>query len=227
MHTEKIRLAELFARECHEGQFRKGLAQEPYTVHLEEVVDLVRSYGGDETEICAAWLHDTVEDCPPTSFADLESRFGVEVANVVRELTDDKSLEKAERKRLQVVNAPHKSLSASLVKLCDKTSNLRAIANSPPKNWDYQRRSEYVAWAVKVVAALPHKPPAALENFWRAVDSAEIKNAEECLPTRQAQNVALAVLERKALRSGASPKQAEEFLVRFAQGTLLGEKPHG
>ena len=227
MNTERIRKAEAFAREVHEGQFRKGAAQEPYAVHLEEVAALVRSYGGNETEICAAWLHDTVEDCPPTSFADLESRFGVEVTNVVRELTDDKSLVKAERKRLQVVNASHKSHSAALVKLCDKTSNLRAIANSPPKNWDYQRRSEYVNWALKVVAALHSKPEKALENFWMAVDGAEIKNAEDCLPTRQAQNVALAVYERKALRSGASPKQAEEFLVRFVEGTLGKEKPHG
>ena len=191
------------------------------------MVELVRSYGGNEEEICAAWLHDTVEDCPPTSFEDLESRFGIEVANVVRELTDDKSLAKAERKRLQVVNASHKSRSASLVKLCDKTSNLRAIANSPPKNWDYQRRCDYVTWAATVVAALPYKPEKALENFWIAVDCAEIANANDCLPTRQAQNVALAVLERKALRSGASPKQAQEFLVRFAQGSLFGDKPHG
>ena len=227
MNTEKIRLAEEFARVCHEGQFRKGAAQEPYAVHLEEVAELVRSYGGNETEICAAWLHDTVEDCPPTSFADIESRFGMEVANIVRELTDDKSLVKAERKRLQVVNAPHKSHSASLVKLCDKTSNLRAIANSPPKNWDYQRRSEYVSWALKVVAALPYKPSEALEKFWMAVDGAEMKNAEDCLPTRQAQNVALAVLERKALRSGFTPEQTQEFLVCFAKGALWGQKSHG
>ena len=50
MNTEKIRLAEEFARMCHEGQFRKGAAQEPYAVHLEEVAELVRSYGGNETE---------------------------------------------------------------------------------------------------------------------------------------------------------------------------------
>ena len=47
------------------------------------------------------------------------------------------------------------------------------------------------------------------------------------MPTRQAQNVALAVLERKALRSGASPKQAEEFLVRFVQDSLGKESSHG
>ena len=227
MNTEKIKQAEAFARERHAGQIRKGAAEEPYTIHLEEVVELVCFYGGNEQEICAAWLHDTVEDCPPTSFEDLESRFGVAVSNIVRELTDDKSLAKAERKRLQVVNASHKSRSASLVKLCDKTSNLRAIANSPPKDWDYRRRCDYVTWAATVVAALPYKPEKALENFWIAVDSAEIANANDCLTTRQAQNVALAVLQRKALRSGASPKQAEEFLVRFAQGTLFQGESNG
>jgi hypothetical protein len=77
------------------------------------------------------------------------------------------------------------------------------------------------------VAALPYKPEKALENFWMAIDRAEITNAEDCLPTRQAQNVALAVLQRKALRSGASPKQTEEFLVRFVQGTLGEGKNHG
>ena len=77
MNSPKIELAEAFAREVHEGQFRKGAAGEPYTVHLEEVVQLVRSYGGNENEVCAAGLHDTVEDCPPTSFADLESRFAL------------------------------------------------------------------------------------------------------------------------------------------------------
>jgi hypothetical protein len=220
MNTEKISQAEAFARKCHEDQFRKGHAKEPYAVHLEEVADLVRSYGGNEIEICAAWLHDTVEDCPPTSFADLESLFGIEVADVVRELTDDKSLEKAERKRMQVVNAPHKSSSAALVKLCDKTSNLRAIANSPPKDWDYERRSAYVQWAITVVNALPHKPEPGLENFWSAVDAAELKNAEDCLPLRQSQNVALEVLRRKALRGGATPAQAEAFLVRFASGAI-------
>jgi hypothetical protein len=224
MNTEKISLAEAFARKCHEGQFRKGHANEPYAIHLEEVADLVRSYGGNEVEICAAWLHDTVEDCPPTSFADIEALFGVEVASVVRELTDDKSLEKAERKRMQVVNAPHKTASAALVKLCDKTSNLRAIANSPPKGWDFERRSAYVQWAIRVIDALPYKPEQGLENFWSAVDAAELKNAEECLPLRQSQNVALEVLRRKALRGGASPAQAEAFIARFASSAIPDHK---
>ena len=54
-------------------------------------------------------LHDTVEDCPLTSFPEIESEFDVNIANIVRELTDDKFLPKAERKRLQIVNAFKKS----------------------------------------------------------------------------------------------------------------------
>ena len=60
------------------------------------------SWNGIGNAIAAAWLHDAVEDCPPTSFAEIENEFDVDIANIVRELTDDKSLPKAERKRLQI-----------------------------------------------------------------------------------------------------------------------------
>ena len=111
--TDLISRAERFARARHEGQFRKGKAQEPYTIHLEEVAALVERWSGSESAITAAWLHDTVEDCPPTSVADLEALFGKEVASIVAELTDDKSLPKAARKKQQIVNAPKKSNEAS------------------------------------------------------------------------------------------------------------------
>ena len=94
-----INRAERFARVRHDGQFRKGKAQEPYTIHLEEVAALVARWSGSERAIAAAWLHDTVEDCPPTSVAELEAVFGKGVAGIVAELTDDKSLPKAARKR--------------------------------------------------------------------------------------------------------------------------------
>ena len=100
-----INRAERFARVRHEGQFRKGKAQEPYTIHLEEVAALVERWSGSERAIAAAWLHDTVEDCPPTSVAELEALFGKEIAGIVAELTDDKSLPKAERKKQQILNA--------------------------------------------------------------------------------------------------------------------------
>jgi len=79
--TEVQKKAELFAREAHEGQFRKRGANEPYAVHLEDILELGEKYGGSEPEICAAWLHDTVKDCPPTNFEDIEPHLGAEVAN--------------------------------------------------------------------------------------------------------------------------------------------------
>jgi (p)ppGpp synthase/HD superfamily hydrolase len=221
MNYDKALRAEEFARRCHAGQVRKGAAQEPYTVHLEEVASFVASEGGSESAICAAWLHDTVEDCPPTSFEDIEAEFGNVVADIVRELTDDKSLDKAERKQLQIINAAHKSEAACLVKIADKTSNLRSLANSPPPDWDYQRRSDYVVWAAKVVSSLAHQPEGAIQKFLNAVDAAEIANAQNCLSTRQAQAVALRALQRKALRAGATPEQTKQFLAQFLADTLI------
>ena len=132
--NDLISRAERFARVRHEGQFRKGKAQEPYTIHLEEVAVLVGRWGGSERAIAAAWLHDTVEDCPPTSLAELETLFSKEVADIVAELTDNKTLPKASRKEQQIINAPRKSDEASLVNLADKTSNIGAIATSPPEH---------------------------------------------------------------------------------------------
>ena len=78
--SDLISRAERFARVRHEGQFRKGKAKEPYTNHLVEVAALVERWSGSESAIAAAWLHDTVEDCPPTSVDELESLFGKDVA---------------------------------------------------------------------------------------------------------------------------------------------------
>jgi (p)ppGpp synthase/HD superfamily hydrolase len=198
--------AEAFARRCHAGQTRKGAACEPYTIHLEDVAGLVSSWGGAEVEIAAAWLHDTVEDCPPTSFEELEAEFGLPVAFIVRQLTDDKSLPKAERKRQQVVNAPKKSKSAALVKLADKTSNVGALNHSPPAEWSRERRLEYVEWAETVVCALPHVPPNALYEFFKRCDAAILRANEDLGTTQQVQDAVIEVLARRAKRSGASDK---------------------
>jgi (p)ppGpp synthase/HD superfamily hydrolase len=163
--TDLIKRAESFARSRHLGQFRKGDAQEPYIIHVEEVAELVNAWGGSESAIAAAWLHDTVEDCPPTSFAKIEQEFGSEVASVVREMTDDKSLPKVERKKLQIINAAKKSEAACLIKLADKSSNVAAIGSSPPADWSAERKSNYVAWARTVIDPLPYKPEMALRAF--------------------------------------------------------------
>lgn len=105
----------------------------------------------DEVTLLAAALHDTVEDTK-TTFAELEELFGHEVAGLVRELTDDKSLEKMERKRLQIEHASQSSSRAKQLKIADKLCNIRDIMVSPPAYWSLERRSEYLRWSERVVA---------------------------------------------------------------------------
>lgn len=102
--------------------------------------------------ILAAILHDTVEDTD-TTFAEIEKEFGHRVCQVVREVTDDKTLPKAERKRLQIEHAPNISREAKLVKLADKLYNLRDLEKSVPIGWTSERVKEYfkVKHSIKVI----------------------------------------------------------------------------
>ncbi len=215
-----LKRAEQFARERHYGQFRKGTAREPYTIHLEEVSSLVEKWGGSEEIIAAAWLHDTIEDCPPTTVEELKRNFGERIATIVSELTDDKSLAKQERKLLQIKNARNKSQEASLVKLADKTSNVGALANSPPSDWSLQRRLDYVSWATQVVSNLPKLPRIALDLFTVRCDQAELQAYIDLGTERMAQNAAMRVIERKSLRNGASRQQTDTLLINLMKGTL-------
>jgi (p)ppGpp synthase/HD superfamily hydrolase len=95
-------------------------------------------------------LHDTIEDTE-TGVEELRTQFGADVASLVMEVTDDKSLPKMERKRLQIVMAPKKSPRAKLLKIADATSNVRTLAVSPPADWDTNRILEYIAWAEQVI----------------------------------------------------------------------------
>ncbi|KAJ3380968.1 Guanosine-3',5'-bis(diphosphate) 3'-pyrophosphohydrolase MESH1 [Entophlyctis sp. JEL0112] len=128
--------AAAFAAEKHRGQRRKDLAATPYINHPIGVARILAIEGGveDEFVLAAALLHDTVEDTD-TTFEEIDSRFGSTVGRIVREVTDDKSLDKAERKRLQIETAPSKSKEAKLVKLADKIYNLRDLSREAPVGW--------------------------------------------------------------------------------------------
>lgn len=145
--------ASLFAARAHAGQTRKGAAAEPYVNHVIEVAGILAEHGAPLPVILAGLLHDTVEDTAITH-ADLVAAFGAEVAGLVAEATDDTTLPKEVRKALQVSQAPKKSEGAKQLKLADKISNLRAIADSPPASWIHARRLEYVGWAGRVAAGL-------------------------------------------------------------------------
>lgn len=144
-----------FSAQRHVKQKRKGEAQEPYVNHLAEVAELVATAteGRDANLVAAAVLHDTVEDTA-TLPAELASVFNSDIADLVAEVTDDKKLSKAERKKLQVEHAAAKSERAKILKLADKTSNLRSLVKSPPTDWSLQRRQEYLNWALDVAKGL-------------------------------------------------------------------------
>ncbi|ORX45048.1 HD-domain/PDEase-like protein [Piromyces finnis] len=140
-----------FAALKHSFQKRKDAAGTPYINHPIGVANILFFEGGvkDLVTIQAAILHDTVEDTD-TSFDEITANFGSEVTDVVKEVTDDKSLPSAERKRLQVVTAPHKSDRGKAVKMADKIYNLRDLQKSVPIGWSIERAQQYFSWAQKV-----------------------------------------------------------------------------
>ncbi len=144
-----------FSADKHRYQRRKDADAIPYINHPIEVAMTLWEIGQvyDISTIAAALLHDTIEDTNATS-EEIAQLFGNEVHSIVLEVTDDKNLPKLERKRLQVVTAPHKTIQAKQLKLADKACNIRDIMNSPPQSWSRQRCQEYVLWSEQVVAGL-------------------------------------------------------------------------
>ncbi|CAN9507274.1 unnamed protein product [Ophioblennius macclurei] len=144
-----------FAAEKHRNQRRKDPEETPYINHPIGVARILSHEGGisDIEVLQAALLHDTVEDTN-TTHAELEAKFGPVVAGIVKEVTDDKTLPKQQRKRLQVEHAPHCSRQAKLVKLADKLYNLRDLNRSTPSGWTAERVQEYFVWASQVVKGL-------------------------------------------------------------------------
>lgn len=141
-----------FSAEKHTKIRRKDADESPYINHPIALANVLANEGGvgDWNVLCAALLHDTIEDTPTTA-DELGALFGEKIASIVVEVSDDKSLDKEVRKRLQVEHAPHVSIEAKQVKLADKICNLRDILDSPPANWDSARKLEYFKWAERVV----------------------------------------------------------------------------
>ena len=144
-----------FASEKHRNQRRKDADASPYINHPIALANVLANEGGvvDATILCAAVLHDTIEDTKTTA-DELRQLFGDKVTSIVLEVTDDKALAKEVRKEEQVRHAPHISTEAKLVKLADKICNLRDILASPPADWSAERKRTYFDWAARVVAGL-------------------------------------------------------------------------
>lgn len=130
--SEFVGRALAFALEKHAGQKRKG-RDIPYASHPVRVAGLVLEHGGDAAQLAIALLHDVIEDCG-VSEAELETRFGGEVARAVRALSDvlegdtpDRKSPWRERKTRFVARLAEVDARARLVAACDKLDNLSAI----------------------------------------------------------------------------------------------------
>ena len=170
-----------FAAHKHRDQRRKDVEASPYINHPIALFDHLVNVGGiDDTEIlCAALLHDTIEDTETTR-GELTEQFGAFISGIVAEVTDDKILLKPERKMRQVEHAPHLSTRARAVKLADKTCNLGDVAENPPHHWELERRQEYFDWARKVVDGLRGEWPVLEAAFDRQHERKPVDEAESC-----------------------------------------------
>jgi GTP diphosphokinase / guanosine-3',5'-bis(diphosphate) 3'-diphosphatase len=147
-----------FAATRHKSQFRKGEEKTPYINHPIQVANLLVNEAGetDHVLLAAAILHDVVEDTVDSVaerdqlIEEIRHIFGDEILALTLEVTDDKTLLKEERKRLQVEHASQISLRAKKLKTADKIMNIRDIVTFPPAGWTRIRVIDYLDWSEKV-----------------------------------------------------------------------------
>ena len=141
--------AYVYAMKAHGEQ--KRASGDPYFSHPLEVAAILTDHKLDDATIVAALLHDTIEDTETTR-EELARAFSDRVASLVVECTDDMRLPKAERRRRQIVDGPHKSPSAKLIKIADKISNIGARVHPDPSAEERDDLVDYTDWAEQVVA---------------------------------------------------------------------------
>jgi (p)ppGpp synthase/HD superfamily hydrolase len=156
--------ADAFAAGAHSGQTRKNLAQSPYIIHPRGVRLLLHQAGITHTPtLAAALLHDTVEDTPVT-LAQIKQEFGVEIAEIVAELTDDKRMTREARHALQAQHASTMSLSASCIKMADRTYNLEDFYAEKPEKNTVESVRDYAAYSSTLCNKFKERAEAEIEN---------------------------------------------------------------
>ena len=155
-----------FAAWKHRDQRRKGKGRLPYINHPLDLAHVLWFEGGvsDATVLAAALLHDTIEDTQ-TTVQELQGEFGERIAQIVMEVTDERSLDWRVRKKLQVTRARLASVEARQVKLADKICNLRSMVASPPQGWSVERQRAYFDWSKEVVDQLRGVNPELEQRF--------------------------------------------------------------
>ncbi len=148
-HITKFVEVTEFATEKHKFQRRKGYLKIPYINHPVKVCKILADCGEINTELLfAAMLHDTIEDTDTTA-KELTEKFGIKVANLVMEVTDNMKLNEKVRKNLQITNASKLSHYAGLIRIADKIANINDMINYP-LNWTKKRKLKYIDWAIDV-----------------------------------------------------------------------------
>lgn len=147
----KIVRAAYFAGEKHKDQRRSDKEETPYINHPLELASILVDEGHieDVDVICAALLHDTIEDTD-TTFEELERNFGLIVTNIVREVTNDMTLSSAERRLKEAASIRGISNQAKLVKLADKIANIRDISTMPPVGWTLAKKEAYFDFSLTI-----------------------------------------------------------------------------
>ena len=166
-----------FAAEKHKHQTRKGDGSS-YICHplrvgqiLIDNLDLCMDTNTGRLCILGAILHDTVEDTD-TTLLEIEEHFGEDVMKVVADVSDDKSLSKLERKKLQIVHAKEACRPAQLIKVADKIDNLRDLLKTPPKGWNIEDIRGYFLWSREVLKVIDY--PSSLMMITQELMATEI-----------------------------------------------------
>ena len=152
---DKIKKAYSFAEKCHDGQFR--FSGEPYITHPLAVAQIAAGLSLDTDSICAALLHDTVEDCDVTLDV-IKSNFGDDIASLVDGLTKLVQIDVEDKEEAHIENlrkmllAMAKDIRVIFIKLCDRLHNMRTLN---VKN-DEKRRSTALE-TMYVYAPLAHR----------------------------------------------------------------------
>lgn len=163
-----------FSAYKHRSQKRKSIEEIPYINHPLRVAEILWEEGDIRNMdiIIAGILHDTIEDTG-TKAEEITALFGETVTGYVLEVTDDRSLSKEERKKMQIEHAANISFEAKQIKLADKIANIYDVGINPP-NWTVERKKQYLEWADLVVSELKGANPKLEALFYKILEESKV-----------------------------------------------------
>lgn len=158
--------AAYFAGEKHRMQRRGDVEKTPYINHPLELAAILTEEAGvsDVTILCGALLHDTLEDTE-TTFDELKQFFGIEIASLVLEVSNDMSLSSIERRIYESRKVAELSNSAKIIKLADKLANIRDVSTMPPVGWTKEKKKEYFDFALIIADKAKESCPKLFQTF--------------------------------------------------------------